>query len=61
MFAFLLRGPSSEGSGDVAGLALPAGEFFNQRAIFLLAPFTALPEETQDVMLSNIIARLVAG
>lgn len=53
--AFLLRGPNSEGSSNVVGLAAGENEVYNQKTLFLLAPFTGLPADIQETLLSNIV------
>lgn len=53
--AFLLRGPNSEGSGNVVGLAAGESEIHNQKTLFLLVPLVALPSEIQTILLGNII------
>ena len=53
--AFFLRGPNSEGSGNVVGLAAGENEFYNQKTLFLLAPFVALPVDIRETLLGNIV------
>jgi hypothetical protein len=52
--AFFLRGPASEESGNVTGIAIEE-EFNEQRTIFLLVPFIALPDDVQELLLDNFI------
>ncbi|RMG93813.1 MAG: hypothetical protein D6706_14845, partial [Chloroflexi bacterium] len=53
---FFLRGPASEGSGNVAGISfieqVPSGE---QRSIILMVPFAALPADIQTIMMNNFL------
>ena len=53
--AFFLRGPNSEGSGYVVGLAAGENEFHNQKTVILLAPFVGLPADIQETLLGNIV------
>lgn len=53
--AFLLRGPQSEGSGNVVGLAATENVSYNQKTVILLAPFVALPPDIQEILLRNIV------
>ncbi|MBK8905996.1 MAG: hypothetical protein IPM53_32760 [Anaerolineaceae bacterium] len=56
--AFLLQGPESEGAGNVVGLA-STDEFNNdQQSVFLLMPFSVLPEDVQAQLLTNMLAWL---
>lgn len=52
---FLLRGPASEGAGNVIGLASSEPTLDNQRSALLLFPFTALPNDVQETLLFNLI------
>lgn len=52
---FFLRGPNSVDSGLRAGFAF-ADEGADDFAVFLLAPFDALPEDVQFTLLNNILA-----
>jgi len=52
--AFFLRGPDSDTPAAVAGFAVNDTEF-NQRTVFIMFPFVALPIEVQATLLPNII------
>ena len=56
--AFLLQGPDSSDAGNIVGLA--ATDEFNsdQQSVFLLMPFSVLPEDIQAQLLSNMLAWL---
>ena len=51
-----VRGPGSEESGSIVGVATTEDEFNDTRAAFLLFPFTSVPEDVQEALLSNLIA-----
>jgi hypothetical protein len=52
---FLLRGPDSEESGSVVGLAsMETGE--DTQAIILVLPFAALPADIQETLLTNMVS-----
>ncbi|NKQ34901.1 MAG: hypothetical protein HF973_04705 [Chloroflexi bacterium] len=51
---FLLRGPASEGPGNVAALAT-TDSFSNQQSVFMLFPFAVLPEEAQTTLFDNLM------
>lgn len=53
---FLLRGPGSEGAGNVAALATVDSFNNGQQSIFMLFPFSVLPEETQGSFFSNMMS-----
>lgn len=53
--AFFLRGPDSDTPGAVAAFAVYDQEF-EQRTVFILFPFVALPEDVQATLLPNIVA-----
>lgn len=56
--AFLAQGPSSADAGNIVGLAA-TDEFNNdQQSVFLLMPFSVLPEDVQVQLLSNMMAWL---
>lgn len=48
---FFLRGPNSAESGNVVGMAIEE----DQKTVFLLAPFTAMPTEIQERLLANLV------
>jgi hypothetical protein len=54
--AFLLRGANSDDAGNVIGLASIDEANDDQKTVFLLLPFSVLPEEAQGQMLDNIMA-----
>jgi len=53
--AFLLRGPNSEDSSNVMGLASLDETNDDQQSIFLLMPFSLLPEDVQEPLLNNML------
>ncbi|MAT98731.1 MAG: hypothetical protein CL608_16435 [Anaerolineaceae bacterium] len=53
--AFLVRGPSSDDSGNVVGLASFDELNNDQQTIFLLMPFSLLPEDVQEPLLNNML------
>lgn len=53
--AFLLRGAASDDSGNVIGLAAIDEQNNDQQSIFLLMPFSLLPEDVQEPLLNNIM------
>ncbi|MBX3057551.1 MAG: hypothetical protein KF770_13880 [Anaerolineae bacterium] len=57
---FLLRGPASAGSGEVAGIAV-IDDFTSQRVVIVLLPLVLLPESIQETLLTNIMAWFVTG
>ncbi len=57
---FLLRGPGSEGSGEIVGLA-GIDDFSAQRSVLLLLPFVILPEDIQEILLTNIMTWFAEG
>lgn len=58
--AFFLRGPGSDASGDVVGLAA-IDSFTDQRSVLLLLPLVTLPEEVQVIVVDNVLAWLAEG
>jgi hypothetical protein len=52
--AFLLRGPESETPQAVTAFGV-VEESFNQRTVFVLFPFVALPADVQETLLGNIM------
>ena len=50
------RGPESEEIGTVVGIASVEDEFSNTQAAILLFPFTSLPSNIQETLLSNLIS-----
>ena len=56
--AFLLRGPNSDDSGNIIGLASVDEFNEDQQTILLLFPFAALPEDAQAPLLHNMLAWL---
>ncbi|HRQ39147.1 MAG TPA: hypothetical protein PLD25_14650 [Chloroflexota bacterium] len=57
---FLLRGPASGGSGEVAGIAV-IDDFTSQRVVLVLLPLVLLPETIQETLLTNIMAWFTSG
>lgn len=57
---FLLRGPASASSGEVAGIAV-IDDFTSQRVVIVLLPLVLLPEDIQETLLTNIMAWFTAG
>ena len=53
--AFLVRGANSEDSGNVVGLASFDELNNDQQSIFLLMPFSLLPEDVQEPLLNNML------
>jgi hypothetical protein len=53
--AFLVRGPDSDDSGNVVGLATFDELNDDQQTIFLLMPFSLLPEDVQEPLLNNML------
>jgi hypothetical protein len=53
--AILLRGPESNGTGNVVGL-VNIDDLDNHRSILLLLPFVVLPEAIQTILLDNFMA-----
>ncbi len=53
--AFLVRGPDSDDSGNIVGLASFDELNDDQQSIFLLMPFSLLPEDVQEPLLSNML------
>ncbi len=53
--AFLVRGPNSDDSGNIVGLASFDELNNDQQSIFLLMPFSLLPEELQEPLLTNML------
>ncbi len=53
--AFLVRGPNSDDSGNVIGLASFDELNNDQQSIFLLMPFSLLPEDVQEPLLANML------
>ncbi len=56
--AFLLQGPTSADAGNIIGLAAIDDINNNQRSVFLLMPFSVLPEDVQAQLLTNMLAWL---
>ncbi len=56
--AFLLQGPTSADAGNIIGLAAIDDINNDQRSVFLLMPFSVLPEDVQAQLLSNMLAWL---
>jgi hypothetical protein len=52
---FLVRGPGSDESGSFVAVASIEEEFGNTQAAILLFPFTALPTDIQETLLTNLI------
>jgi hypothetical protein len=52
---FFVRGPESDASGEVVGIAT-IDDFTEQRTALLLLPFVLLPEDVQVTLLENLIA-----
>jgi hypothetical protein len=52
---FFLRGPSSEGSGNVVGIAIRDATLNNQKTVMLMLPFVALPVDIQEIVIGNIM------
>ncbi|MBK8984762.1 MAG: hypothetical protein IPM39_01560 [Chloroflexi bacterium] len=52
---FFLRGPASDTPDAVAGFAV-YDEEFDQRTVFVMFPFVALPPDVQATLLGNILA-----
>lgn len=53
--AFLIRGPNSDDSDNVVGLASTDELGSDQQSIFLLMPFSLLPEDVQEPLLNNML------
>jgi hypothetical protein len=53
--AFLVQGANSENSGNVVGLASFDELNNDQQTIFLLMPFSLLPEDVQELLLTNML------
>ena len=53
--AFFLRGPDSGESGGLAGAAIIEEEFDDRKTILLLFPFISLPEDVQEILLTNLM------
>lgn len=53
--AFLIRGPGSDDNGNVIGLASFDELNNDQQSIFLLMPFSLLPEDVQEPLLINML------
>ena len=53
--AFLLRGASSDDSGDIIGLASIDEFNAGQQTILLIFPYSALPEDAQVALLNNMM------
>ena len=53
--AFLIRGANSDDSGNVIGLASFDELNDDQQSIFLLMPFSLLPEDVQEPLLNNMM------
>ena len=51
-----VRGPGSENSGSVIGIAANSTDSSDTQAAFLLMPFTSLPEDVRETLLFNFIA-----
>ncbi|MCC6606045.1 MAG: hypothetical protein IT327_22750 [Anaerolineae bacterium] len=56
--AFLLQGPTSADAGNIIGLAAIDDINNDQQSVFLLMPFSVLPEDVQAQLLSNMLAWL---
>ena len=56
--AFLLRGASSEESGHIVGLASIDELNNDQKTVMLLLPFSALPADVQEPLLTNLLTWL---
>jgi len=52
--SFLLRGPASENADTITAFAVE-DEGFNQQTIFIMFPFTGLPDEIEPILMENII------
>jgi hypothetical protein len=52
---FLVRGPESEESGGLVAIASIEEDFGNTEAAILLFPFTALPTDIQETLLTNLM------
>lgn len=52
---FLVRGPNSDESGGLIAIASVEEEFGNTQAAILLFPFTAVPMDIQETLLTNLI------
>jgi len=51
---FLLRGPESDSSGEVVGMAV-IDEFTSQRVVLVLLPLVLLPDDVQETLVTNIM------
>lgn len=51
---FFLRGPNSDAVGQVIGIAT-IDDFTEQRSVLLLVPFVGLPEDIQELWLTNLM------
>jgi hypothetical protein len=52
---FLLRGPESEGEDSLVAFAVN-DEQYSQQTAFIMFPLVALPEETQPIIVENVMA-----
>jgi hypothetical protein len=52
---FLVRGPGSNESGGLIGIASIEEDFGNTQVAILLFPFTALPTDIQETLLTNLM------
>jgi hypothetical protein len=52
---FLIRGPDDPDAGSTVALATIEEDFGDQRTVFMLVPFTALPADVQPGLLNNMI------
>lgn len=54
---FLLRGPGDDEEDAIVGFAIDDQEF-DQQSVFLMLPFSSLPDEIEPILLTNILAWL---
>ncbi len=52
--AFFLRGPNSEDEDTIAAFAVKDEEF-NQKTIFIMFPYSSLPDEIEPILLENML------
>jgi hypothetical protein len=52
---FLVRGPGGDESGGLIGIASIEEDFGNTQVAILLFPFTALPTDIQETLLTNLM------
>jgi hypothetical protein len=52
---FLVRGAGSDESGGLVGIASIEEDFGDTKAAFLLLPFTAMPTDIQEILLTNLM------